>query len=168
MKTKLFAFLLVVSLALPFASQAATGEAEIIVKTVSTFYKGYLKSLDTSDKKYSWREQSEVDPSFVRKIDVLIGEAQKSEPGFLGYDPILMAQDWPREEMGYATPVMKGDIAEIIVYKNWGGGHKNPLCVTLSKKDAQWRITDIIDMDWFEGEKILECGGLKKAPKEKQ
>ena len=164
MKTKLVVFFLAFSLTLPFASQAATGEAETIVKVVSTFYKGYIKALDTSDKKYSWRKQPEVDLSFVRKVDALIEEAKK-EGGFLGYDAILMAQDWPREEMEYAAPVVKGDTAEIIAYKDWGGGNKSPLCVTLSKKDAQWRITDVIDMDWFEGEEILECGGLKRGPK---
>ena len=166
MKNKLVAFFLAFSTALPFASQAATGEGEAIVKVVSTFYKGYIKALDTSDKKYSWRKQTEVDPSFVRKIDALIEEAKK-EDGFLGYDAILMAQDWPREEMEYATPVIKGDTAEIVAYTVWGD-NKNPLCVTLAKKDTHWRITDVIDMDWFEGEEILECGGIKRAPKEKK
>ena len=167
MKIRLLTFLLVVSLAVPFVASAATSEGETIVNVVSTFYKGYITSLDTSDKTYRWRKQPEVDPSFIRKIDAIIDKAKK-EDGFLGYDPILMAQDWPREEMEYATPVIKGDIAEIIANKNWGGGDKSPLCVTLSKKEAQWRITDAIDMVWHEGEAILECGGLKKAPKGKK
>jgi len=167
MKTKWFASLLVVSLALPFVSQAATSEVETIVKVVSTFYKGYIKSLETSDETYRWREQPEVDPSFVSKIDALLAEAQEENEEYgLGYDAILMAQDWP-QRMEYAIPIIKGDTAEIIAYKDWGGGDKSPLCVILSQKDTQWRIVDIIDMRWFEGEERLECGGLKREPKGK-
>ena len=118
MKTKLVVLFLAFFLALPFVSQAATGEAEIIIKTVSTFYKGYIKSLDTSDGTYRWREQSEIDPSFVNKIDTLLAEAQKeNEEAGLGYDAILMAQDWP-QRMAYATPFIKGDTTEIIAYKD--------------------------------------------------
>ena len=166
MKLKLLTFFLAFSLALPFASQAATSEAETIVNVVSTFYTGYIKSLDTADKTYRWREQPEVDPSFVSTIDALLAEARKENGGEygLGYDAILMAQDWP-QKMEYAAPIIKGDTAEIIAYKDWGGEDKSPLCVALSKKDARWRIVAIIDMHWFEGEEILECGGLKRAPK---
>ena len=163
MKNKWIAFFLAFFLILPFASQAVAGEAEIILKTVSTFYKGYITSLDTSDETYRWQEQPEVDPSFVRKLDALIEKATKEEGG-LGYDPLLMAQDWPREDMEYVTPVIKGTTAEMIAYTVWGDS-KQPLCVTLANKKGVWRITDVIDMIWYDGEEKLECGGLKRAPK---
>ena len=166
MKIKLVTLFLIFSLALPFAAHAATGEGETVIKVVSTFYTGYIKSLETSDRTYRWRVQPEVDPSFVSKIDALIDKAKK-EDGFLGYDPILMAQDWPREKMEYATPIIKGNTAEIIAYTVWSGD-KVPLCVTLASKEGAWRITDIIDMRWFEGEEAFECGGLKKAPNGKK
>ena len=95
MKTRLFIFLLFLSLAFPFVTQAATDEAETIVKVVSTFYKKYINADKASDSTYNWRKQPEIDPVFVKKIDALFDEAEEDEDGarVLEYDPILVAQD---------------------------------------------------------------------------
>ena len=167
MKIKLLSVLLALSLTIPVAAQAATNDAEAVVKAVSTFYKGYITALDTNDKTYAWQKQPEIDPSFANKIKALIEKAEK-EDGILGYDPILMGQESP-QSMKYVTPVIKGDKAEIGAYKVWSEEeYSSSLCVMLKKSGGVWRIADVIDMNWYEGDAILECGGLKRAPEEKK
>ena len=151
--------LLLFSLASPLASQAAASEADSIVQVVSAFYKSFLSEDGFGSESYDWTKQPELDPAFVAKAERLINE------NLVDAHPVLWGQDKPLD-MEYLTPVITGDTAEIIVNKAFGEGDMASLCVTLSKKDAQWRITDVIDMDWYEGVATLECGGLKRAPKE--
>ena len=166
MKIRLFIFLLLLSLASPFVAQAAMDEAQAVLNVVSTFYKGYLTPYESNDRMYDWRKQPEIDPSFVSKIDALLAEARKENEEYgLGYDPIIMGQDAP-QNMEYLTPVIKGDVAEVGAYKVWSKEDiVYSLCVTLKKSDGAWRIIDVIDMDWDEWDEVLECGGLKRAPK---
>ena len=161
MKIRLFALLLVTFLTFPFASQAATNEAESVVEVVSTFYRNYISALEAYDSTYKWSEQPEVDPDLIKKIAALFDEVEEDEDGerILGYAPILMAQDWPAT-MEYATPIINGDVAEIIAYTVWGD-NKVPLCVTVANREDVWRITDIIDMRHFDGETPFKCGGMK-------
>ena len=147
------------------SAQAVQNDAEAVTATVSAFYTKYIASLEVMNQPFSLREQPEIASSFADKIDALVAEAASEEPGFLGYDPVLMAQDWP-PNMAYNAPVILGNRAEIIAWKDWGDS-RNPLCVVLGKSGKTWRITDVIDMDWYEGEPILECGGLKREPRPK-
>ena len=154
---------MVAAVAFSPGAQAAQNEAETVTATVSAFYKKYIASLEALEQPFSLREQPEIAPSFADKIDALVAEAESEEPGFLGYDPVLMGQEWP-PNMLYDAPVILGNRAEIIAWKNWGES-RNPLCVVLGKSGKTWRITDVIDMDWYDGEAILECGGLKREPR---
>jgi len=148
-------------------AMAAADESDVVVGVVSAFYKNYitslLKSFAGEKVDYDFRRQPEVDAAFVRKIDKIIEDAQKTEFG-LDYDPVLMAQDVPKG-MRYAKPVIKGGSAELIAYELWDGGSKQAICVSLAQKDNVWRIMDVIDMEDEETPK--ECGGMKtggKAP----
>ena len=150
-------------------AMAEADDSEAIVGVVSTFYQNYIEritqALDSGEKSgYDFRKQPEVDAVFVRKIDELFREAEGSEEG-LGYDPIIMGQDFPNR-MEYAKPVIKDGSAELIVYRFWGGtvdAPKDAVCVSLAKRDSGWRITDVIDMQYEETKK--ECGGQKTGQK---
>jgi len=155
------------ALLFPPRPMAAADDSDVVVGVVSTFYKNYitslLKSFAGEKVDYDFRRQPEVDAAFVRKIDRIIEDAQKTEFG-LDYDPVLMAQDVPKG-MRYAKPVIKGGSAELIAYALWNGGSKHAICVSLAKKDNVWRIMDVIDME--DEETPQECGGMKtggKAP----
>ena len=124
---------------------AAPDDAGAVVGVVSTFYTNYIKAL-RGNADYPLSRQPQVDASFAQKIDALIADAQKSAPGFLDYDPILMAQDVP-EGMEYAKPAINGDSAELVAYALWSGGSKHAIRISLVKKDNAWRITDVIDME---------------------
>jgi len=143
-------------------TMAATDGADAILGVVSTYYKRHIemtrKSFDGEKTGYDFLKQPELDAVFVQKIKKLFKDAEDEDGGILDYDPILMAQDIP-ESMQYAKPLIIGDRAEIIAYTVWGPDDKNPLCVSLSKKENVWRITDIIDMKWEEGKQ--ECDGMK-------
>ena len=147
-------------------AMAAEDDARAIVSVVSTFYKNYTASLRKSfagaKDDYDFRKQPEADASFVRKIETLIADAQKSEYGALEYDPILMAQDVPTG-MRYAKPVIKDGSAELIAYTLWDGGSKHAICVSLAKKDTTWRIIDVTDME--DEDTKRECGGMKASGK---
>ena len=142
------------------AVSTLSAEAQTIVDVVSSFYKEHIRSLEEPDLRMDWRTMPQVSTVFVRKIEELLAEAAKTEPGYLGYDPFLMAQDWP-ETMEYDVPVIDGDTAELVAYTVWGT-RRYPLCVTLAHADGLWRITDIIDMEMPDVEGF-ECGGLKTA-----
>jgi len=146
---------------------AAADDSDVVVGVVSTFYKNYitslLKSFAGEKVDYDFRRQPEVDAAFVRKIDKIYEDAQKTEFG-LDYDPVLMAQDVPKG-MRYAKPVIKVGSAELIAYELWNGGSKHAICVSLAQKENVWRIIDVIDME--DEETPQECGGMKtggKAP----
>ena len=161
-KQILFTLCLVVAISvilpanLSLSVEVPTDEVEAVVGVVSTFYTNYIETGKDPEKSMNLRQYPEVSAVFVDKIDELLKEAASTEPGFLGYDPILMAQDFP-DSMEYATPVINGDSAELIAYKIWGDS-KSPLCVALAKQEGQWRITDIIDMHHQESE--CQCGGM--------
>ena len=144
---------------LSWSAETPTDEVGAVVGVVSTFYTNYLKAAKDPEVRMGFQQHPELSAVFVAKIDALLQEAASTEPGFLGYDPILMAQDFP-DSMEYATPVINGDSAELIAYKIWGDS-KSPLCVALAKQEGQWRITDIIDMNFQESE--CQCGGMTAA-----
>jgi len=164
--TCLLTALLMLGAAMCFSPQAMAGtdDADAITGVVSTYYKRHIeatrKSLAGTKTGYDFLKQPEVDAAFVQKIEKLFKDAEDEDDGILGYDPILMAQDIP-EGMQYAKPLIFGDRAEIIAYTVWGPNpdDKSPICVSLSKNEEVWRITDVIDMKWEEEKQ--ECGGMK-------
>ena len=138
-------------------AEAALDEADTIVSVVSAFYTKYLK-LNMSVDLLDWlRRQPEADAAFVEEIEKLFKEVENSEEGYLGYDPVLMAQDFP-ERMQYDRPVVDGASAELIAYTLWGEGSKSPLCVSLIKREGAWRITGVLDM---RDEEAKACGGME-------
>jgi hypothetical protein len=80
--------------------------------------------------------------------------------GFLGYDPILMAQGTP-QDMQHATPLIQGTSAELVASLLWGGDNKSAICVSLAHREGAWRITNALDMQTEE--KQQECGDMKTA-----
>ena len=149
----------------PGEALAGQSDAEAVTATVAAFYKNYIASFDDMETPFILRDQAEIDPSFTDRIAALFAQAEDTEPGFLGYDPILMAQDVP-SGMAFSEPVLFGDRAEIIAWTEWGEDSRNPLCVVAGKTGGVWRITDVIDMHPYEDEPILECGGMTRNPVE--
>ena len=169
-----FCFFLAAGAAMLFSPQAmaAEGDAEAVVRVVSTYYKNYiaatLKSMAGKKTDYHFLKQPEVDAAFVQKIEKLFKDAEdEEETGLLPYDPVLMAQDVPRRSMQYAKPLIFGDRAEIIAYTVWGPNQddKSPICVSLVKKEGVWRITDVINPNHEEEEERRECGRMKTKEK---
>ena len=135
-------------------AHAAPTEAEKVTAVVTTFYKNYITPPSQKLEDYDFRKQPEVDVSFIEKIETLIKEAE----GVLGYDAILMAQDIPGSQE-FEQPVIKGTSAEVIFYNVWGEDTKTMNCVTLIQRGSDWRITDVIDMDF--ADTTFACGGKK-------
>ena len=102
-------FCLISTFALLPASQAraVVNDVAMVEETVQNFYEKYLKAVQ-NHLEFDLKKQWEIHPAFAQKIENLIREAEKTEPGFLGYDPILMAQDIPirleYEMAGVGTP----------------------------------------------------------------
>lgn len=154
-------FCLISTFALLPASQAraVVNDVAMVEETVQNFYEKYLKAVQ-NHLEFDLKKQWEIHPAFAQKIENLIREAEKTEPGFLGYDPILMAQDIPirleYEMAGVGTP-----FAAMLIHKVWGENTKNSLCVYLYKEEGdkrhldKWQIFEIVDMDDPENSK--EC-----------
>jgi hypothetical protein len=86
----------------------------------------------------------------MQKINALFKEAEQDECG-LGYDPILMAQDIP-SDFQYGKPLITGNSAKLAVYASWGTPEsKYVICVSLVKKDDNWRIIDICNKKLEDG-----------------
>ena len=142
----------------------AADDSAQVLQVTTKFYDDYLQRVstlsdDSEDLVPYLSKRNDVDPSYLERLDKLITEAfEYDEEIGLDYDPILMAQEVPLV-MNYGTPVINGTSAEIIANKVWMDEAASPLCVTLTKQDGAWRISDIIDMEDEESQR--DCGGMK-------
>lgn len=154
-------FCLMATFALFPASQAGAvvNDGAMVEETVHNFYEKYLNAVQ-NNVEFDLKKQQEILPAFAKKIENLIQEAEKTEPGFLGYDPILMAQGVPirleYDVTGVGTP-----FAAALVHKVWDENTKDSLCVYLYKEEYDeshldnWRIFEIVDMN--DPKNLKEC-----------
>ncbi len=145
------------SLLFPGQAKAAMNDADSVMSVVYTFYKKYSGASIPSVPEYL-REQPEVDAAFVEQATQRYKEAEKDEYG--PPDLVLMAQDTPFF-MQYSRPIINGAKANIIAYGVWRGSSTYPICVSLLKKEGDWRISAVHAMDVsveFGG--VVECGGM--------
>lgn len=147
---------------------AAPNDADAVVKTASTFYKNYLawlKKNDGTDLMVFLKTQ-EVEPAFIANVKSLFDEAEKTEPGFLDYDPILFAQDIP-DAIRYGKPGF-GEAwwAKLVGYMFWGKDEPSStaLCISVAKIQNRWRITDVSDFDL--DDKNQNCGAVSGGGKD--
>ena len=140
-------------------AKAQVDDNDAIIKVVNGFYEKYDRAFsgDTPvDLTAFLKQQPEADEALARKIALTIKEAEESEMGFLDYDPILLAQDFP-EGREYAKAAICGQSATLVAYNLWSGGVKSPFCVTLVKKNGLWLISDLRGMEnEADG---CDCGG---------
>ena len=150
------------------AEGAVENEVDGIEEAVVGFYEKYLNAVQT-DRELDLKEQQAIHPALAKKIENLFQEAEKTEPGFLGYDPILMAQDAPIR-LEYDMAGVDTPFAAMLVHTVWDENNKNSLCVYLYKEDGKrlingWRIFEIADLsdpdnpkecNAFEGNKLLK------------
>ena len=153
-------FCLISTFALLPASQAraVVNDVAMVEETVRNFFERYLNAVQ-NNMEFDLKKQQQIHPAFAKKIENLIQEAEKTEPGFLGYDPILMAQDIPIC-LEYTTAGVGTPFAAMLIHKVWGENTKNSLCVYLYKEDDKrhingWQIFEIVDMSDPENSK--EC-----------
>ena len=158
-KLWLLLFVSALSIGSVIAKAGEMDDASAVVNVVSSFYGKYIRG----DSGHEWRDWPEVDALLGQNVDKLHEDAAKTEYGSLEYDPILMAQDIP-VGLEYAKPVINGVSAELVVYGLWrGGAPKYPFCVRLTKKEKNWRITEIVNMEFPDKKK--KCGGMRVMPK---
>ena len=163
-------FCLTMTLALFPVSQTRAMGAEGVVgndvdgieEAVVGFYEKYLTAIK-NNMELDLKEQQEIHPALAKKIENLFQEAEKTEPGFLGYDPILMAQDTPIR-LEYDMAGVDTPFAAMLVHKVWDENNKNSLCVYLYKENGQrhingWRIFEITDLSDPENPK--ECNAFE-------
>lgn len=145
------------ALLFPGQAKAAMNDADSVMSVVYTFYKKYsVESIPSVSD--CLREQPEVDAAFVEQVTRRYKEAEKEEYG--PPDLVLMAQDTPFF-MQYSRPIINSAKANIIAYGVWRGSSTYPICVSLLKKEGDWRISAVHAMDVsveFGG--VLECGGM--------
>lgn len=151
-------------------------EALAVRNTVTAFYNDYLRllapagqSADTGRRENMGAriveflyERPEVERNFAEKVDRLVTSLlQDPEIGHLPSDPVVMSRDVPRS-IELEDPTITDNRAELIAYALSDGGKRGPICLSLIKSDAAWKIENINDMSQPGG--LLECGGKKAAP----
>ena len=142
----------------PGQAKAAMNDADSVMRVVYTFYKNYTGIESVISIPEYLREQPEVDAAFVEQVTQRYKEAEKEE--YSPPDLVLMAQDTPFF-MQYSRPIINGAKGNIIAYGVWRGSSTYPICVSLLKKEGDWRISAVHAMDVsveFGG--VLECGGM--------
>ena len=136
---------------LPFSQAGAVvNDTFMVEEAVGKFYKKYLEAVQ-NDMELDLKKQQQIHPAFAQKIENLIQEAKTTEPGFLGYDPILLSQEIPIH-LEYKRPSVATPLASMLVNRVWDENNKSALCVYLYKKKDkrymnEWCIYEIVDMD---------------------
>jgi len=120
---------------------------------VASFFEAYLERLENIDSEgnplanRAYADFDELSPAFIDELDALIGG-----PGFIRFDPFLLAQDVPaRIEVG--AEVIAGDGASVAVVQYWPSGPDEEtarlLTVELVRANAngRWLIESIYEGD---------------------
>ena len=155
------------------ATKVESPEVLSVRNTVAAFYNDYFRLYDAGDEPGDsvidmgkgarivdfLYERPDVDSSFAEKIDRLVTSLlQDPEIRGLPSDPLVMSRALPLE-MQFDDPVIAENKADIIAYTLWDKGARRPICLSLVKTDAVWKIENIIDMNLPGG--MSECGGKK-------
>jgi hypothetical protein len=97
--------------------------------------------LDSSDPDFhteGFRGGEDVTRAFVQKVDDAAAEAE-AQGAFLDYDPILCAQQIPRDA-GIVRESIDGDRAVVVALLEYGMDSSNTVTYEMAVEDGRWKL----------------------------
>lgn len=137
---KLFLLVLAVALSLPVRADDNTDAT----KVVNSFYASYIAAINKAkDSDKLVQKSSQLSPAFKKAYADLMAKALKKDPEVgLGYDPIIVGQDFP--DAGFAvTSITLKDATGSAVVSSKDKSFKKAIPLKLVKLDGKWLINGI-------------------------